>query len=355
MDHPKHSRSVKPVRRIFLTGGGTAGSVSPLLAVAEEIKRLQSDTQLWFVGTTHGVEREMIAAAQSRVDMTYLSVPAGKLRRYWDWRNLVDPFTIMAAFVKAKYFMMRYRPDAVVSTGSFVSTPLIWAGWLFGKRTVVHQQDIEVGLTTKLTKAFATVLTKAFADTPLAGAEVIGNPVRDLTPTTNSIQLDKTYPTVLIFGGGTGAQALNDLVSSTLCEFANVIHVTGQGKSGPHIEHQRYHSYALLNEEMAEAYAKSDVVVCRAGLATISELAALGKPAVIIPIPGTHQEKNADLLTRNNAAIVLDQTTVTPESLADRLHNLVNNPVQQATLSKRITQILPDQAAHTLAKRILGL
>lgn len=353
MAHTTNLQSMKKIRRVFLTGGGTAGSVSPLLAVAEEIQRQQYPAQLWFVGTSHGVERSMITALQSCIPMTYLAVPAGKFRRYWDWRNLTDPFIVLMALMKSLYFIIRYRPEVIVSVGSYVSTPIIWAGWLCGKRTVIHQQDIEVGLTTTLTKPFATVVTKAFADTPLAGAEVIGNPVRDLTPTTDTIQLDPDFPTLFIFGGGTGAQALNDLVSPELCAFANVIHVTGQGKTGPDMSHVRYHAFALLQAEMAEAYAKADVVVARAGLATISELAALGKPAVIIPIPHSHQERNADMLTRHNVALVLDQANLTQETLAVRLRNLVGNPTQQATFAKHMVELLPAGAATKLVGHIL--
>ena len=325
--------------KLMLSGGGTAGSVIPLLAVAAQLP----EADVVFVGTVRGVERSMVP-----VDMRYVTLPAGKWRRYFSWRNFVDPFIIAWAVVVAFVKLLWYRPNAILTAGSFVSVPLVWAAWWLDIPVVVHQQDLTVGLANRLMAPFSTSLTQAFAASNFRGAKTVGNPVRDLTPTTDSIMVDINYPTLLIVGGSTGAAGINRLVTAQLCEQANVIHVTGAGKKAASIEHPRYHQFERLDAEMAEAYAKATVVVCRAGLGTISELAALGKPVVIIPMPNSHQEDNADFVSEYNAAVVLDQTRLTAEQFTHRVLALLHNPVQQATLTENIQQLNPADAAERI-------
>ncbi|MFA5994961.1 MAG: UDP-N-acetylglucosamine--N-acetylmuramyl-(pentapeptide) pyrophosphoryl-undecaprenol N-acetylglucosamine transferase [Patescibacteria group bacterium] len=331
---------------IFLVGGGTAGSVMPLLAVAEHLV----DAKIYFVGTKTGVERMLVGER-----FTYLTVPAGKFRRYFSWRNFIDIIFIKLAFFKALYLILKYKPQVIISAGSFIAPPVVWAGWCCGVKIVVHQQDLQVSLTTRLTAPFAMALTKAFNDISLRGAEWIGNPVRDLTPTTNYFKLDQNYPTVFIVGGGTGAQAINDLVSADLCDIANVIHVTGKNKTHPNIQHTRYHAFELLTSEYAEALHKADIVVARAGLGTISELALLGKPAIIIPIPHSHQEYNAEYLKKRQVAIILSQAGLTAQLLTKTIQNLLNNTVLQQQLSQNIKSLVKPNAARLLAEIIFAL
>jgi len=325
----------------MFSGGGTAGSVTPLLAVAEQLRK----HELFFVGTYQGVERQLVT------DLVYLPLLSGKLRRYFSIRNIIDPFIIILAFWQSWYYIMRYNPTVVVSAGGFVSVPLVWAAWWCNVPVVVHQQDVRLSLSTKLMKPFATVLTKAFAETPLS-VEPIGNPVRDLSVTTNEIKLDSSVPTVLIMGGGTGAQFINDLVSTELCNQVNVIHITGEGKMIHTINHARYHPYTLLTNEFNEAIHKADLVVCRAGLGTLSELAELGKPTMIIPIPNSHQEDNAKIFTKHNAAVVLEQTTLTPERFTQEITNLLHDQTKLDQLGKNIIAVLPNGAKQRLVQLI---
>lgn len=319
--------------RIMFSGGGTAGSVTPLLALAEQL----TGQQLSFVGTTTGVERQLVK------DITYFTLPAGKLRRYWSWRNVVDPFIIVYAFFKAWALLLKQLPDVVVSAGGFVSVPLVWAAWWCNIPVLVHHQDRRMSLATRLMKPFATVVTHATE---------IGNPVRSLAVTTNVITVDPTVPTILIMGGGTGATAINALVSTQLCEQYNVIHITGTNKMAHTITQARYHPYELLTDAMSEALQKADVVVCRAGFGTISELAALGKASVIIPIPRSHQEANAQWLEQQAVAIVVTQTALTPEKLMDVIQTAFE---QRHQLQAKIKHVLPENATHTLCQIITSL
>lgn len=328
---------------IFLCGGGTAGSVTPLLAVAEHLH----EHEVHFVGTAGGVERKLIPNT-----IVYHAIAAGKLRRYWSWRNVVDLFFLIVAFFQSLWLVARYQPQVVVSMGSFVSVPLAWAAWWCGVPVVIHQQDLHVGLTTRLLKPIARSITKAFEETPLR-AETIGNPVRNLTPTTQTIRLDPQYKTVLILGGGTGAQAINTAVTEKLCAIANIIHCTGEGRGGRIIQHPRYHSFTFLKDEMAEAFHAADIVVCRAGLGTLSELAALGKTALVIPIPHSSQEANAAFFERHHACVVLPQSELTPDRFRSDVEKLFNDADRRKRMQTAVAKLNPHHAARVLAERIL--
>jgi UDP-N-acetylglucosamine--N-acetylmuramyl-(pentapeptide) pyrophosphoryl-undecaprenol N-acetylglucosamine transferase len=225
--------------------------------------------------------------------------------------------------------------------------------------SLIHQQDVQLGLANFLMTSCAAKITIAFKESakhfPASKTTWTGNPVRDLTPTTKSIVLDSGMPTVLIFGGGTGAQAINQLVTEQLCLSANVIHSTGTGKIAHPITHARYHSFEILQEEMKEALAKADVVVCRAGLGTITELAALKKPAIVIPMPDTHQEHNAKLLADARAAVVLDQRQLTAEKLSAAVVYLLNDHAKQGELSHNIAQFYRSDAAGRIAEIVSSL
>src|SRR3990167_11438169 len=210
--------------RIMFSGGGTAGSVTPFLSLAEQLK----NHELWFVGTHTGVERQLVTG------MTYLTLPAGKWRRYFSLRNVIDPLIIIGAFYKAWYLLLKHHPDVVVSAGGFVSVPMVWAAWWCNIPVLVHHQDMCMSLATRLMKPFTSVLTKATE---------VGNPVRALTVKTNTFTLNPTIPTILIMCGGTCAQAINDLVSLELCQHYNVIHSTGTGKISKKIDHSHYQSF----------------------------------------------------------------------------------------------------------------
>lgn len=326
--------------RIVISGGGTAGSVIPLLAIAEQCTK----DNIFFIGTKHGVERRLIPE-----HITYYSIPAGKFRRYWHWRTVFEPLIIFFGLWKALALLLRLRPNVVVSAGSFVSVPVIWAAWILGIPSLVHQQDLQVGLATKLMKPFATTLTKAFQDIPLRG-EWTGNPVRDLTPTTQAFAKFSAAPIVLITGGGTGATGINQLVAQDLCEQAEVIHITGPGKGVNHFSHPQYHAYELLTEDMKEALHKASIVVSRAGLSTITELITLKKPTILIPMPQSHQVLNAQWLAKHQAAIILDQADLTPAKFTKIVQELLQNPSRQQALQAAMHSLHKPHATERCVK-----
>ncbi len=333
-----------------MTGGGTLGSVSPLLAVVEQLKA--EGDKITFVGTVRGPERTLVEEA----GIPFFTIVAPKLRRYLSLWHLAVPFQLGFGLWQALVIVARQRPQVIVSAGGYVAVPLVWVGWFFRIPSVIHQQDIQPSLTNKLLAPCASRITVGFEsslqDYPAKKTSWIGNPVRDLTPTTNRLKLDDSLPTVMIFGGGTGAKAINQLVTKELCDSMNVVHITGRGRGAGSFSHPRYHAYELLGEEMKEAYASAAVVVARAGLGTITELAALKKPAIIIPMPNTHQEPNAQLLKEREAAVVLDQRELTPESFRGQIQLLLGSSAQQEKLSTNLGALFPEESNQQFIKAI---
>lgn len=326
--------------KVLLTGGGTLGSVSPLLAIVPELRK--RGHELVWVGTPNGPERLFI----EQMNIPFYSMVSPKVHRFLTWKHLLLPYTLLTSLHQAKKLIKQLQPDVIVSAGGFTAVTLTWVGK--GKQipSVIHQQDIAPGLANNLMAPFANAITVTFESSlhhfNKKKSEWIGNPVRDLIPTTAAFDWDDEYPTVLIFGGGTGARALNELVTAELCQFAQIIHVKGKGREGEmqQFEHERYHAFELLEEEMKEALQKADVVVARAGLGTISELAALGKPSIIIPMPDTHQEANTDILGKAGAAVILDQRAISAGEFAEQVQALVEDSERQSELSAAIQTVI---------------
>jgi len=333
--------------RIVLTGGGTLGSVTPLLAIADELLALDNDQfSLMWIGTSLGVERNMT----SDYPLIYKSILAGKLRRYFSLRNLTDIFSLFIAFWQALFILLSFRPKLIISAGSFVSVPVVWAAKLLGIKILIHQQDIRPGLANKLMAPCASIITVAF-EKNLADygkkAIWIGNPVRKEfkkykeEETRHGASPHDNLPTVLILGGGTGSETINSLIIKNLAEltkFCKIIHITGKHGIKPCLDNslnKNYYSYDLLTAaNTAEAMNKADLVIARAGLGTLTELAYLGKPAIIIPMPKTHQEDNANYFEKLKAIYLLNQENLTDEIFVKTIKDLIldKNKLQELSI-----------------------
>ncbi|MDP3964114.1 MAG: undecaprenyldiphospho-muramoylpentapeptide beta-N-acetylglucosaminyltransferase [bacterium] len=350
--------------RVVLAGGGSGGATVPLLAVADEIRRNNPQAKFIFIGTTDGPERQLVHEAK----IVFRSVTAGKLRRYWSWQNFIDPLRVLLGFFQSLYYLHAFGADAVLSVGGYVSVPVVWAARLMEIPSHVHQQDVEPGLANRLLTWPATRMSVTFKHSLkfFPGHKTLhtGNPVRsDIMAGSkergmNAFSLDPKLPTVLVFGGGTGAQKINELMVGAafeLCEHLQVIHIFGKTRQRFNIANSRYHAYEFLSSEMADAYAVADIVVCRAGLSTISELSALSKSAIIIPMPETHQEANAALLKRSNAAVIVDQGTLTSDFLIDVILGLLANAEWREILKKNIHALTNTEARSSIAQSIINL
>ncbi len=339
------------------------GSVSPLLAVAAELKAREKGVEFLFVGTVDGPEKETVESYR----ISFKSISSGKLRRYADLRNLTDPFRILKGFFQSLSIINDFRPDAVMIAGAYVGVPLAWAAKLRGVPVLVHQQDIETGLANKLMSNAAKRITVSFdislRDFPAGKVVLTGNPLReefyhcDKAKSREFFHLRDDQPIVLITGGGTGSRNINDWTIKALpkiVKFAQVIHTTGAGKA-KQFESENYHQYEFLKHEMPEALCVADIVVCRAGLSTLSELAVCGKPAIIIPMHETHQEHNAAYYRKRSAAVVLSEPSLNAEVLADSLRELLSNKEKLASLSENIRKIMPADGAKRVADVLMGM
>ncbi|MBI5405215.1 MAG: glycosyltransferase, partial [Candidatus Kerfeldbacteria bacterium] len=350
--------------RILLVGGGTVGSVTPLLALAESIWVVDRHAVFLFVGTPRGPERKLVESAKMR----FAPISAGKLRRYASWKNVTDLGALAVGWIQSLSLLRKFRPDVIVSAGSFVAVPVVWAGKSLGIPSIIHQQDIVPGLANRLCQPAASRVTVAFESSlkhyPKRKVVWTGNPVRSqLTGHSPSaarkkFDLKDTLPTVLAFGGGTGALRLNQLIAEAglnLVKHVQILHITGGRENTFRIEDANYRSVEFLTENMADAYAAADIVVCRGGLSSLSELSALGKPAIIIPIPGTHQEKNAEYFRERKAIIQLDERRTNHADLESAILGLLQDVERRETLSRNIRLIGHPDAGDRLAAIVLDI
>jgi UDP-N-acetylglucosamine--N-acetylmuramyl-(pentapeptide) pyrophosphoryl-undecaprenol N-acetylglucosamine transferase len=249
--------------RVLLAGGGSGGSATPVLAVAEALRARDAAVQISYVGTSGGPERALVEAA----GIPFYSVPTGKLRRYIDVQNIWDVGNVALGVLRSLRLVRRLRPDVAFGAGGFACVPPLWAARLSGVPVHIHQQDVVPGLANKLLIPAAASISVTFPESlgrfPALKTSVVGNPVRRIVLEGKrdrffeQFKLDPLVPLVLITGGGTGALRLNQLVveaSERLVEHVQVLHLTGQGREvEPKFRSERYVQRAFLVHEMADA------------------------------------------------------------------------------------------------------
>lgn len=346
--------------RILLAGGGSGGSAAPVIAVAEAIVERCPDAECLYVGTTSGPERELVRAA----GLPYESVRTGRLRRYATWRNLTDPALVLVGVGQAAAIARRFRPDVAFGAGGFATVPPLMAARLLGVPVAIHQQDFSPGLANRMLAPFAAQVTVAFPDTRLLfrrATQVVGNPVRrrilagDSARARRQFGLTPELPVVLVTGGGTGALRLNELAVEAARDLANecqIVHLTGAGRSPAPWSHPSYRRYAFLAEPMADALAVADVVVTRAGMSALSEIAALRKAAIVVPMPDSHQEANAAVVADHGAGVVRREADLDAGQLAGEVRALFNDPTRRAALGAAAALLLPPDAADAICAGI---
>lgn len=350
-------------RVILLAGGGTGGSVSPLLAVAASLRRQAPTVRCVFVGTRRGPEERLVRAA----GLPFEAIPAGKLRRYWSGQNFVDVGRVAAGLVAAWRLLTRLRPAAVVSAGGFVAVPVVWTAWVRRIPVLVHQPDLRAGLANRLSAPFARRITVAFdASARSFDARkilVTGNPIRSAVLRGDRQRAHRTFalradrPTVLCLGGGTGARGLNQLFVSAigpLLTRVQVVHLTGEGRGVEQPRDATYHALAFLTDTLPDAFAAADVAVSRAGLGALSELAALGVPTAVVPMPGSHQEINARFFADQGAVLTVEQAAG-PGALRQVIERLLDDTALRTRLAERSRALVPADAADAVAREVLKL
>ncbi len=347
---------------ILCCGGGTLGPVIPLLAVIRVMQRQQPAITVAWAGTPEGPERHVI----EREGWPFYPIPVAKFPRYpsLDW--VTWPWNYLAAQRAAHEAVSKTHPDLVIAAGGFTSVPIIRDAARRGIPCVIHQLDAVPGLSNQAVAAQCQMVTTSFSYevSPFKGVtckqvptpcRFAGLPIPSRATAAASFELDSRQPVVLFLGGGTGAIALNEIVWSLLeklLPMTQVIHQTGAGKRGAHVSRARYLVQEFFDEsQMKNAYACADIVVARAGLGTLSELACLSKPSILIPIPHSHQEENARRVPVPSVAQGKDSGS----KLLYELTDLLNHPERAVRIGEDLHRVLPTDDGSSLAKRWLTL
>lgn len=319
---------------IVLTGGGTAGHVTPNIALLPALKHAGYD--IHYIGTKDGIERNLIEAE----NIPYHAIPAGKLRRYIDWQNITDIARIKLGFIKAFFTLASIKPDVVFSKGGFVTPPVVWAAWLLRIPVVIHESDITPGLANKLALPFAHRICYAFAETgkhlPTEKATHTGIPVRAELRTGNAqkgreiCNFTSDKPTLLIIGGSQGSQAINTAIRTALPDLLNtfqICHLCGRNNIDTHLNQtDGYAQFEYVSEDLSHLFAMANFVVSRAGATTLFELLTLHKPTLLIPLSARvsrgDQILNAQSFQNSGYSLVLSEDDLTPETLRQSLTEL---------------------------------
>ena len=322
------------MKTIVLTGGGTAGHVTPNLAL---IPRLQSDGwEIHYLGAADSPEQNLIGSVEN---VTFHPISVGKLRRYFDLKNLTDPFRVIKGIAQSRKIIKKLKPDVVFSKGGFVSVPVVYGAAMNGVPVVIHESDMTPGLANRLSAPFAKVECCTFPEavqytkgkgvhtgTPMRPELFTGNRERGL----RHFNFNDSTPVLMVMGGSTGAQAINQALWAALprlTENFQVLHLCGKGNLNSSFSGTRnYVQREYLNEEMNDAYACADIMVSRAGANSLCEILALRKPALLIPYPKSasrgDQLLNAESFKRRGLSRVLLQEDMTPEALAKQVEQL---------------------------------
>jgi len=354
---------------IVFVGGGTGGHVFPALAVLEELKARTAARVVW-IGSRSGMEGGLLASR----DIPYYGIPTGKLRRYLSLRNLIDVFKIAAGLIAAFFILLRVKPALVFSKGGYVSVPAAVAAYLLGIPVFTHESDIVPGLATRINARFAEKVLTSFADTrdcfrPKEQAKVLhtGNPIRsDLlggSPAAGRKVVDCPPGRflVLVLGGSQGSAFLNRLVLEALPRLtalpplaadSYIAHQMGEANYRG-IPSPNYFSTAFFSREMPDVLAAADLVICRAGANTVWELAALGKPSLLIPLPRSasrgDQIENARFFARAGAALMLQEEEADANRLIEILLQLRQNESKLYEMRSRARELARTDAAARIA------
>lgn len=325
------------MKHIVLTGGGTAGHVTPNIAMIPRLKEL--GYKISYIGSYEGIEKKLI----EELGIPYYGISSGKLRRYFDVKNFTDPFRVLKGFMEAKKLMKELKPDVVFSKGGFVTVPVVIAASRKKIPTFIHESDMTPGLANKICIPFATKVCCNFPETvshlPEDKAVLTGTPIRQELLTGNRDKglaftgFSPNKPVILIIGGSLGATAVNQAVRAILPELLQdfqVIHLCGKGKLDESLKDTKgYVQYEYIKKELADLFALADVVISRAGANAICELSALNKPNLLIPLSARasrgDQILNARSFEHLGYSKVLEEEEITNESLLDAVYDLYEN------------------------------
>ncbi|MDO4939522.1 MAG: undecaprenyldiphospho-muramoylpentapeptide beta-N-acetylglucosaminyltransferase [Lachnospiraceae bacterium] len=319
------------MKTIILTGGGTAGHVTPNIALLPKLRELGYD--IHYIGSYNGIEKGLIEAQ----GIKYYGIDSGKLRRYRDIKNLTDPGHVIHGYAEARKLMRQIKPDIVFSKGGYVAVPVVMAAARYRIPTIIHESDLTPGLANKLCFNVASKICCNFPETmkylPENKRVLTGCPIRaelmqgNADTARRKLGFDTKKPVIMVIGGSLGSVAVNGIVRQSLPRLLKkyqVLHICGRGNVDESLNGLKgYRQFAYVNEDLKDFFALADVVISRAGANAICEILALHKPNILIPLGGTasrgDQLLNAKSFQRQGFSEVLTEDTVTEAVLCDTI------------------------------------
>ncbi|WP_458459437.1 undecaprenyldiphospho-muramoylpentapeptide beta-N-acetylglucosaminyltransferase [Pseudobutyrivibrio sp.] len=322
------------MKKIIMTGGGTAGHVTPNLALVPLLK--EKGYEIFYIGSYTGIEKKLVEDA----GITYYGISSGKLRRYHDWKNFTDPFRVIKGFSEANQLMKHIKPDVVFSKGGFVSVPVVMAAARQHIPAIIHESDMTPGLANKLAIPFASKVCCNFPETmqylPDGKAVHTGSPIRKELFSGNreaglaftGFSADK--PVILIMGGSIGSRFINNAVWAsldTLLEKFQIVHLVGKGNiNNDLVGRTGYQQYEFISEQLNDIFAMTDLMISRAGANSISEILALKIPNILIPLSAAasrgDQILNAASYEKQGFSTVLQEEELTGELLVSSVEDV---------------------------------
>lgn len=361
--------------RVIFAGGGTGGHINPAISIADYAKAHDKNFEALFIGTERGLETKLVPKAG--YDIHYIDIEG------FDRRNMLKNVSVVRKLIKAQHDCRRiirdFKPDCVVCTGGYVSGPVTMAAAKEHVNSLIHEQNVYPGLTVKGSEKYVKYLALSFDETvnlmkDKSKCVVTGNPIRteilcaDKKKSRKALGIDK--PFVLVFGGSLGADRINDTVISMLPELDNNIKLlfgTGERNYKKVVEAAKAKGIDPGNDNieirpyihnMAEVMAAADIVIARSGAITVSELAALGKPAILIPSPNVvrnHQEQNAREFERCGAAAVITENELSAEVLHNRIMSMLNDKDSLNKMSLNMKKAAKTDALEKLYALMLDM
>jgi UDP-N-acetylglucosamine--N-acetylmuramyl-(pentapeptide) pyrophosphoryl-undecaprenol N-acetylglucosamine transferase len=325
------------MKKIVLTGGGTAGHVTPNIALLPALR--EAGFEVSYMGSYDGIEKKLIGD----FDVPYTGIATGKFRRYLDVKNLTDPFRVIKGYGEAKKYLKELQPDVVFSKGGFVSVPVVRAAASLHIPCIIHESDMTPGLANKLCIPVADKICCNFPETmqnmPEGKAVLTGSPIRsELTQGNKLAGLDMcgftaNKPVIMVIGGSLGAANVNKAVRDSLSKLLDdfqVVHLCGKGKiDNLYLSTPGYKQFEYIKAELKDLFAMADLVISRAGANAICELLALKKPNILIPLPAASsrgdQLLNAASFKEQGFSIVINEDDLSTNLLIEKVHELFDN------------------------------
>ena len=367
--------------RVIVSGGGTGGHIYPALAVAQHL-RSHFSADVLYLGSDDGLETQLVPAA----GLPLKTIKAGKLRRYISWQTIKGVMRVPFGVIQAVEIVRRFRPDAVFTSGGYVAVPAGLAAYLNRVPLLMHQQDVPPNLSNRQVAPLATKISVAFEDSlayfPAQKTLLLGNPmrqeildIRQVAPMVARARfgLAGDQPLLLVTGGSQGARHLNQVVCQALPELlpvCQVLQISGKDLYEETLERSnqalaggdpalktRYRLVPYLNEEMPAALQAADLVLCRSGASTLSELATLGKPSILVPLPPaigkSPQEANAAMFERKRAGLVIKNAELESQLLVERVKYIMTSPELLAFMMEATSSLARPQATQEIVEHLM--